>query len=155
MPGAATFGATNQGASSDTIQTNGIVSGSGKNVDIKSFVSVKAPQSDRQLAAVVAYYYRFEASASDRKESISKKDLEDVCRLAGRKRIRFPAQTLSNALNDGYLDKADRGKYRINTVGENLVAMVLPSSEGSAKVSRTLKPKNRGKKAPKRKPRRS
>lgn len=155
MPGAATSGATNPAGSSDTTQTKGVGSASGQNVDIKSFVDVKAPQSDRQLAAIVAYYYRFEAPASDRKESISKKDLEDACRLAGRKRIRYPAQTLNNALNDGYLDKADRGKYRINTVGENLVAMVLPSSEGSAKISRTLKPKNRGKKAPKRKPRRS
>jgi len=141
----ATSVVTKPGAPSDT----------GKNVDIKSFVSLKAPQSDRQFAAVVAYYYRFEALASDKKESIDKKDLEHACRLAGRHRIRYPIQTLNNALLDGYLDKAERGKYRINAVGENLIAMVLPSNEGSKKTSRKAKPKNRGAKPRKRKPRRS
>jgi len=149
----ATSVVTKPGAPSDT--ANEPESASGKNVDIKSFVSLKAPQSDRQFAAVVAYYYRFEALASDKKESIDKKDLEHACRLAGRHRIRYPIQTLNNALLDGYLDKAERGKYRINAVGENLIAMVLPSNEGSKKTSRKAKPKNRGAKPRKRKPRRS
>jgi hypothetical protein len=99
--------------------------------DIKSFIAEKIPSSDNQFAAAVAYYYRFEAPEAARKETITSDDLQEACRLAGRSRIEKPAQTLINAHNGGLLDKAgDRGAYSISTVGENLVAMALPSGAG-------------------------
>jgi hypothetical protein len=99
--------------------------------DIKSFIAEKVPSSDNQFAAAVAYYYRFEAPEAARKETITADDLQEACRLAGRSRIQKPAQTLINAHNGGLLDKAgDRGAYSISTVGENLVAMALPSATG-------------------------
>lgn len=99
--------------------------------DIKSFIAEKIPSSDTQFAAAVAYYYRFEAPEAARKETITADDLQEACRLAGRSRIQKPAQTLINAHNGGLLDKAgDRGTYSISTVGENLVAMTLPSGAG-------------------------
>jgi hypothetical protein len=97
--------------------------------DIKSFVDSKSPKSDVQFAAVVAYFYRFEASAESRKDFIDAQVLQQAARLAGRRRPPSPLATLNNAKNLGYLDSPDRGQFRINSVGENLVAMTLPGSE--------------------------
>lgn len=96
--------------------------------DIKTFVEEKSPRSNNEFAATIAYYYRFEAPESDRKEYITAEDLQEACRLAGRARLKKPAQTLVHAHGGGLLDKSgDRGAYSISTVGENLVAMTLPS----------------------------
>ena len=101
--------------------------------DIKSFVSQKNPRSDNQLAAVVAYFHHFEAPPVERKESIGKEDLIDACRKSDRKRPKRPEQVLVNTYHAGLLDKAGTaGQYRLNSVGENLVAMVLPEQQTSS-----------------------
>lgn len=42
-----------------------------------------------------------------------------------------PGQTLRNACYQGLLDKAEeKGAYKVNTVGENLVAVTLPNDAG-------------------------
>jgi hypothetical protein len=98
-------------------------------IDIKSFLNVKQPASERQLAAAVAYYYRFEAPDPLRKEWITKDDLLNACRMADWDRPKKPEQTLVNAQHAGLLDKGpERGTYVINSVGENLVAMALPEA---------------------------
>jgi hypothetical protein len=116
--------------------------------DIKTFVEKKNPTFDTHFAATVAYYYRFEAPEHLRKESITKEDLQEGCRQAGRERLRHPAQTLVNAHTQGLLDRGDRGAYVINTVGENLVAMALPS-DGTTKPVRRAASRPPAKKAPK------
>src|SRR5947209_5717726 len=112
----------------------------GRAIDIRSFVTAKNPRSDMQFAAVVAYYYRFEASPDKQLESISAEVLQDAARLVNRHRLSRPRQTLINARAQGYLDQVDRGQYRINSVGENLVAMTLPGTEApvapSSRVAR-------------------
>lgn len=102
--------------------------------DIRSFIESKQPQSDNQFAAAVAYYYRFEAPEIERKSDISAADLQDATRKAGRSRLGDPDKTLRNAEGRGYLDKVDRGRFALSTVGENLVAMTLP--QGAASQSR-------------------
>ena len=62
--------------------------------DLKSFVDDKKPKRDVQFAATVAYFHRFEAPPTERKNEIDSKDLQDACRLAGRKRLKLPGQTL-------------------------------------------------------------
>ena len=100
--------------------------------DIRSFVTMKKPRNDVQFAAAVAYYYQFEAPQAERKTSISKDDLQDACRKAGRGRLVKPLQTLHNARNLGLLDKGEEaGAFVINSVGENLVAMTLPGNGDS------------------------
>jgi hypothetical protein len=106
--------------------------------DIKQFTAEKAPKSDQQFAAVVAYFHKFVASESLKKDVIGAKDLTDAARLADRKRPNKPLATLNNAKNSGYLDTTKPGKFRISTVGENLVAVTLPGNEAA-------KPNNRGK----------
>lgn len=98
-------------------------------VNIKSFVDSKKPKSDMQFAAVVAYYYRFQASPENKKDTVNAETLQDAARLAGSRRLPKPHITLNNAKNQGYLDSPERGEFRINSVGENLVAMTLPGSE--------------------------
>jgi len=112
-------------------------------VDIKSFVDSKKPKSDVQFAAVVAYYYRFEASAEARRDSIDAQALQEAARLAGRRRPPKPLGTLNNAKTLGYLDSSERGQFRINSVGENLVAMTLPGTEAesSRNKARPTKPR--------------
>ena len=103
----------------------------------------KNPSSDMQFAATVAYYYRFEAPPSERKESIDSNILQNTARLANRKRLSKPGQTLINAGFNGMLDRADeKGFYKINTVGENLVAMILPQGSSSQRVKPKSKNKN-------------
>jgi hypothetical protein len=97
--------------------------------DIKSFVASKKPKNDSQFAAVVAYYHRFESP--EKKDSITQTDLLDACRKANYPRPPAPGQTLRNAVNSGLLDKADRGAFAVNSVGENLVAVTLPGDNTS------------------------
>ncbi len=116
--------------------------------DIKSFVDSKKPKSDMQFAAVVAYYHRFEAPELERRETIDADALQEATRLAGRKRLVKPHMTLVNAKNQGYLDKVGAGQFRVNTVGENLVAMTLPGDNAERKqVPRRPSPKKAKKKA--------
>lgn len=94
--------------------------------DIKTFIAAKAPKSDNQFATAVAYFYRFEATPTQKRDSISGDVLQEAARLAGRKRLANPRATLNNAKAAGYLDGASPGEFTINSVGENLVAMTLP-----------------------------
>lgn len=127
-----------------TTQVHATIQRARQGKDIKTFVSEKAPSSDRQLAATVAYYYAFEAPENERKDSIDKDDLIEACRKVGsRRRPTVPGQTLRNAAHAGYLDRTERGKYRLNTVGENLVAMVLPEGGTAAAGQATKKPAKR------------
>ena len=103
--------------------------------DLKSFVNEKNPTSDMQFAVTVAYYYKFEAPENERKDSINSETLQDAARLSSRTRLKNPGQTLINASFNGMLDKAEeKGAYKINTVGENLVAMTLPQNSATKKT---------------------
>jgi hypothetical protein len=108
---------------------------------LKDFVSEKNPKNDVQFAATVAYFYRFEGSPEGRKNEINSDDLQEGCRLAGRVRLKNPGQTLQNAHKLGLLDRAGRGLFTINSVGENLVAMTLPGDSAATSIVRTRKKK--------------
>lgn len=116
----------------------------GRQRDLRAFVAEKNPVSDTHFAATVAYYYRFEAPESERKEAVGADDLLDACRKAGRNRLQNPGQTLRNAHRDGLLDRADRGAFRINAVGENLVAMTLPSTGAASSLPAARRSPGRG-----------
>ena len=100
--------------------------------DLRTFVADKLPKNDVQFAATVAFYHRFEAAPDQRKDTIVAEDLREACRLANRERLKDPLQTLNNACKLGLLDRASRGAFAINSVGENLVAMTLPSGPGQS-----------------------
>ncbi|MGH8327649.1 MAG: hypothetical protein ACRET2_12885, partial [Steroidobacteraceae bacterium] len=100
-----------------------------RTMDIKTFVDSRSPKNDVQLATVIAYYHRFEASKQDRKEYIDANLLRESMRHIGQQRTSaWAPQTLNNAKTLGYLDSPERGQFRINSVGENLVVMTLPGT---------------------------
>jgi hypothetical protein len=104
--------------------------------NVKTFVDEKNPQTDIQLATAIAYFYRFEAPEAERKDEIDAIFLSDACRLAGRPgKLLKPAKTLNNAHAKGLLDRGARGKFSINSVGENLVGMTLPVKLPAKKAS--------------------
>ena len=110
--------------------------------NIKSFIDSKNPKNDSQFAAAVAYYYKFEAPESEKLDSVSSKDLVEATRVACRTRLKKPAGTLHNAYSHaGLLDKSEPGRYKLNSVGENLVAMVLPGNNVDNITKKTKKRK--------------
>lgn len=123
--------------------------------DMRSWVGEKQPKSDTQFAAVVAYFFRFIATDTERKDSITSEDLQTAARLAQWKVFKDPSVPLNNAIKQGYVDRVGRGTYRLNAVGENLVAMTLPGTgEVGAKRPRKKATRNgskaKGSKAKKR-----
>lgn len=110
-----------------------IVSGKGDDnsstaIDIKSFTDSKSPKSDQQFVAVVAYYYQFKAPLEERKDSIDVDTLKDAARLVQWKQPSDWRFTLKNAKNAGILNSKGVGGYCLSPVGENLVAITLPSN---------------------------
>jgi hypothetical protein len=132
-----------------------VASSAEHSTDIRSFTAMKAPKSDQQFTAVVAYFYQFEARADDRKEEIDANVMKEAARLAGRPQVERWNMTLTNAKNAGYLDAAGSGKFKLSSVGENLVAITLPGdgtlgrSKGKSTNRKTKKfgQKNNAKKA--------
>ncbi len=113
----------------------------GAPTDIKAFVAKKSPKSDMQFACVVAYYHRFASPEAQRKEAITASDLEQATRLADWSRFKKPYVPLNNATQSGYLDRAGGGAFKLNAVGENLVAMTLPGQASSGNGPRPAKKK--------------
>lgn len=126
------------------------VAGTGHSSDIKSFTALKQPKSDRQFTAVVAYFYQLEARPDERKEAIDQEVMRDAARLAGWPQVERWSMTLTNAKNAGYLDAAGGGKFKLSSVGENLVAITLPGdgSQVGTKSRVAKKPKKNPSKKP-------
>ena len=119
--------------------------------DIRSFTAMKAPKSDQQFTAVVAYFYQFEARQEDRKDAIDADVMKEAARLAGRHQVARWNMTLTNAKNAGYLDAAGNGKFRLSSVGENLVAITLPGDGAPGQARSNKANKKPKKKLPKKK----
>ncbi|MBI5910683.1 MAG: hypothetical protein HY848_12115 [Betaproteobacteria bacterium] len=109
-------------------------------VDIQAFKQEKQPSSANEMAAVVAYYLSELAPQPHHKSEVDTTDMEKYFKQAG-----FPLpgslkDLLNRAMNAGYFDRVDRGKFKLNPVGYNLVAHNLPrASSSSPVVSRRVK----------------
>jgi len=103
-----------------------------KVVDIRSLRDQKRPNSDMEMAAIVAYYLRELAPEENKKDAIVTKDITKYFNQAGYPLPTGPQFTLPNAKAAGYFENAGRGKYRLNPVGYNLVAYGLPRAKGES-----------------------
>lgn len=117
--------------------------------DIRSFTEIKSPRSDQQFTAVVAYFYQFEAKPEEQKDVIDAETMKEAARLAGRPQVERWNMTLTNAKNAGYLDGDGAGKYKLSSVGENLVAISLPDDTKPVRAKRKKPVKKAGKKTAK------
>jgi hypothetical protein len=110
--------------------------------DILSLKEEKKPTTATQMIAVVAYYLAH--GSSPRQDYITADDVEKYF-IQGR----FPmpgskSQALVNTKNAGYLDAIDTGRYKLNSVGYNLVAHKMPrngstSAPSGGKTRRSVK----------------
>lgn len=99
-------------------------------VDIRSFAVEKNPQTVNEKVAVVGYYLAHLAPPNERRDHIVADDIETYFIQADfHLPSATPNVTLTNAKNAGYLNSSDRGQFKLNSVGYNLVAHKLPASE--------------------------
>lgn len=137
------------GAPAAPLASNKTPTAQSSSTDIRAFTEEKKPQSDQQFAALVAYYYQFIAAPEDHRETIDPEVMKEAARQAGRPQVKRWAMTLTNAKNAGYLDPAGSGKYKLNAVGENLIAISLPDSSPRNAPKKAKKAKKASKKGAK------
>ena len=104
-----------------------------RTADIRSFAAQKDPKTVNEKVAVVAYYLAHLAPPDERKDKIVSEDVGKYFVQAGFPLpTSTPAMTLTNTKNAGYLNVLDRGQYKLNAVGHNLVAHKLPEAAGAS-----------------------
>jgi hypothetical protein len=103
---------------------------------IRDLKEEKKPAASNQMAALVAYYLSEMAPEGERKDAINASDLEKYFKQAGFKLPSAISQALPNAAAAGYFDATERGHYRLNPVGYNLVVHGLPRAQGQSVPSR-------------------
>lgn len=111
--------------------------------DIRSFKEEKQPKTAIEMAAVMAYYLKELAPPEERKESITLEDVKKyfiAANYRGKKQLRY---TLHNAKNAGYFESLGKGKFKLNSVGINLVANNLPKSHKQRNHSSKRKKKSK------------
>lgn len=94
--------------------------------DIRSLKTEKDPENAKEMACLVAYYLQNHAPVSERKETVTVGDMLKYFKQAGFPLPKRLAQLLVSARHSGYFDLAERGAYRLNAVGHNLIAHGLP-----------------------------
>src|SRR5215471_6703498 len=96
-------------------------------IDIRSFKEEKQPKTASEMVAIAAYYLAHLAPPDERRDYIVADDirkyfLQAIFPLPSAP----PHMTLVNAKNAGYVDARERGQYRLNPVGYNLITNKLP-----------------------------
>src|SRR5215475_15385160 len=122
-------------------------------IDIRSFKEEKQPKTASEMVAIAAYYLAHLAPPDEKRDYIVADDirkyfLQAIFPLPSAP----PHMTLVNAKNAGYLDARERGQYRLNPVGYNLITNKLPPAQsrmerrpaGPRKKTAAAKTKPRG-----------
>jgi hypothetical protein len=107
--------------------------GTDRPTDVLSLKEEKDPKTATQMIAVVAYYLAH--LANERQDFITQEDIQKYFMQGKFLMPGSKSSALVNAKNAGYLDAIEPGKYRLNSVGYNLVAHKMPK-DGSAKSKR-------------------
>ncbi len=98
-------------------------------VDIQSLKENKQPANSIEMACIVAYYLGNHAPENEKMDSIGKNEIDKYFKQAKFPLPKVVQQVLVDAKASGYFDSAERGKYKLNPVGYNLVAHKLPRSK--------------------------
>ena len=97
--------------------------------DIRSLKVAKNPKNNQEMACVMAYYLQHLAPTTERKTVVGAGDIEKYFAQAGFPLPKAPGQVLVDAKLAGYFDAVDRGTYKLNPVGHNLVVHGLPKQD--------------------------
>lgn len=113
-------------------------------VDVLSLKEQKDPKTGAQMIAVVAYYLAHHAT--ERQDFITADDIQKYFVQGQYPMPGSKSQALVDAKNAGYLDFVERGKYRLNSVGYNLVAHKMPKDGAAPNRPRSKSGKKSAKK---------
>ncbi len=113
----------NENANQQNLLTNTVI------VDIQSLKENKQPANSIEMACIVAYYLGNHAPENEKMDSIGKNEIDKYFKQANFPLPKAIQQVLVDAKSSGYFDSAERGKYKLNPVGYNLVAHKLPRSK--------------------------
>ena len=95
--------------------------------DIRALREQKKPVTASEMVAVIAYFLEHLAPPDEKRDFITADDVKPYFTQAGFPLPKSrPQMTLVNAKNAGYLDARERGSYKLNPVGHNLVAHKMP-----------------------------
>lgn len=94
--------------------------------NIKTLKEEKSPRNASEMACLVAYYLQELAQQNERKNAITRKDIDKYFKQAKFKLPKAVRQVLLNAKSSGYFDSVGSGSYKLNAVGYNLVVHTLP-----------------------------
>jgi hypothetical protein len=120
--------------------------------DIRSFAAEKKPKTVNEKVAVLGYYLAQLAPEGERRDHLISDDIKSYFIQAGFELPTAPPNmTLSNAKHAGYLNQLDRGQYKLNAVGHNLVAHKLPAGESGVEPRRRSSPRKPAKSKAKKK----
>lgn len=100
--------------------------------DILTLKEDKVPTTGTQMIAVVAYYLAHLAPEGERQDFITAEDIQKYFIQGKYPMPGSQSQALVNAKNAGYLDFVEKGRYRLNSVGYNLVAHKMPTGAAAA-----------------------
>lgn len=110
----------------------------GQPTDIRSLTAEKQPRSANEMVALVAYYLSELAAPDEHMDTVNIDLVKRYFKMAGFPLPSVLKNALLNAEQAGYLQKVNRGEYKLNPVGYNLVAHSLPRS-GSPGPSKKIK----------------
>lgn len=102
-------------------------------MDIRTFAAEKGPKTLNEKVALMAFFLANLAPPEERRDFITSDDIKPYFTQANFELPTGPANmTLTNAKNAGYLNALERGQYKLNSVGHNLVAHKLPKKDGGS-----------------------
>jgi hypothetical protein len=130
LPGQPTASAGRAATDVAAVHSEGFEAQVGGVIDIRSFKEEKQPKTASEMVAIVAYYLAHLAPADERRDYIV---ADDIRRYFVQAVFPLPSapphMTLVNAKNAGYVDAHERGQYRLNPVGYNLITNKLPATQ--------------------------
>jgi hypothetical protein len=114
-------------------------------MDIRTFAAEKSPKTLNEKVAVMAFFLANLVPPEERRDFITPDDIKPYFTQANFELPSGPMNmALTNAKNAGYLNAMERGQYRLNSVGHNLVAHKLPKDGSSSTPRRNSKPVKKG-----------
>jgi hypothetical protein len=120
------------------------VTSPGSVVDIRTLTVEKQPRSAIEMAAVIGYYISELAPASERSDTINADTIRRYFKMAGFPMPSALRNVLPTAASAGYFESVDRGAYRLNPVGYNLVVHKLPRSGSPGPTTPSTKKRTSG-----------